>query len=165
MRRSVHALMGASLGVLLAWNNALVFFPSLIFGWIGGYFPDIDLKFRHRKSLHNIFAIATATVIIYVGAYSLFVNWGTLEPKYIPLYSKYMALSFLLGALAHVFFDSFTPRGVFILWPISSARLRLGRIKSDNKFYNGFGIFISILIFFLWMAYSTGLVNVLREFS
>lgn len=164
MKRSVHALMGASLGVLLAWNNVLVIFPCLIFGWIGGYFPDIDLKIRHRKSLHNIFAIATATTIVYVGSYALLKSWGTLEPGYIPIYSEYMALAFLLGALLHVLIDAFTPRGVFILWPISRKKLRLASIKSDSKWFNGLGVFIAITIFVLWIVYSTRLIYIIKGY-
>lgn len=161
MKRTIHSLMGSSLGLVLAWNNPFVIFTNIVFGWIGGYFPDIDLRFKHRKSFHNIFMITATTIVIYMMVRLLFTNLGDLAKEYAAMYGYHSAISFLLGALMHVFFDMLTPRGVYILWPLSNLRLRIKIFRSSSRVYNGIGLLISLTLFIVWIMIPCGLIKTL----
>ncbi len=75
-----------------------VSYVGLIFILIGSVFPDFDLKFYHRKLLHNFWIIGIVSAFLF----------------YFHLYG----LMFLIGALSHLFLDSLTPTGIFPFWPV-----------------------------------------------
>jgi inner membrane protein len=60
--------------------------------------------------------------------------------------------SFALGYLSHLLLDILTPRGVFILYPLSSKPLSAGIFKSNSFLANALFILASITII-LWRTY------------
>ncbi|QKQ98408.1 metal-dependent hydrolase [Candidatus Nanohaloarchaea archaeon] len=63
-----HALMGGLLGASSAVFTLEYFLAAVIAGYLGGLFPDLDLAFNHRQTLHfpvgytvlSVAAVATA---------------------------------------------------------------------------------------------------------
>jgi len=86
---------------------------------IAAILPDADLRLKHRKSLHNVFA-----PLLLASLFALLFP----DNKYIiPCMS-----GLLIGWLSHVLLDFLTVKGVYALYPLSGARFRLGLCKSDS---------------------------------
>ncbi len=112
-----------------------LFFPSnislisLVLVSALSVFPDFDLKFEHRKTLHNIFA---AGVISYTFSFAF---------PMLPL-----SLS-LASYFSHICLDMLSPAGVAIFYPLSSKRYRIfGKIRS--------GIQTLTFVIFLWAVFT-----------
>lgn len=52
MMAATHALMGLLLGISSQWVWPELLFYAALGGFIGGVFPDLDLLFNHRRTLH-----------------------------------------------------------------------------------------------------------------
>lgn len=152
MKRTIHAYMGIALGFLIASNNYYILPYTILFGWLGGWFPDLDLKYKHRKGLHNLIATMVFTSFIYVASYILYSEFVLLT-KEAPLY---ISLAFTGGYILHLFFDSLTPRGIYILYPLSNKRLRIASFRSDGLFINALGFLIASTIIAFWLIKYTG---------
>lgn len=147
MKRTVHAYIGMALGFLIAGSNYYVLPYTASFGWLGGWFPDLDLRHKHRKGLHNFIATIVFTSFVYVGSYALYKEFMLLAEE-VPLY---ISLAFVGGYILHLFFDSLTPRGVYILYPLSNKKLRIASFKSNGLFINGLGFLIASMIIAYWL--------------
>jgi len=141
MYRSVHIFVGFSFGLLVAGSN-----PSAIFygiaGALGGWFPDIDLIYKHRKLFHNIFLLSIISTLIFF-TLCYYVNIPYVEPRR-------LTLSFTGGWVFHLLFDSFTKRGVYILWPLSKARLRIPIFRSDSILGNFIAVLFGLFLLYMW---------------
>jgi inner membrane protein len=143
LKRVTHLFIGASIGLL--YCNA----PELCVFYVGAsaagaYLPDFDLHYRHRKLLHNIFAVFLFTFISWIVLKRI--NLGIIPDENI------IWKSFALGYLSHLLLDILTPRGVFILYPFSNKPLSAGIFKSNSLLANTLFILASITII-LWKTY------------
>lgn len=61
-----HVLIGILLSMQIAQISTIPISYFLLFGAIGGFLPDIDMLFVHRKTLHYpvIFSILTSVLIL-----------------------------------------------------------------------------------------------------
>jgi len=119
VKRGTHLLLGVALGSYIGSDV----FSSLIAATLSGLsslIPDLDLHLKHRKSLHNIFAVAVFTI----GVALLLVKLG--------IYEKYIIESIAVGWLSHIFADMLNIQGVYIFYPFSniSFSLKIGRSNS-----------------------------------
>ncbi len=138
--------VGLAFGLYLSNSLPEAFIAGLL-GIVGAWIPDLDLRFKHRKFLHNLFAITGFTLIIY-GLLEYFSINNILPPKVV-VTSTY---AFFSGYGLHLLFDSLTKRGVFILYPLSEKfRIRIPLFKSRSIWGNGFAIGFGLLIIYFWI--------------
>ena len=162
LKRTIHAYMGMAIGFLIAGNNYYILPFSILSGWLGGWFPDFDLRYKHRKGLHNLIAALVFTSFVYIASYVLYSEFHLLAKDV----SSYISLSFIAGYILHLFFDSLTPRGVYIMYPLSSKKFRMSSFRSDGLFINALGFLISSSIIAYWFIRYTefGLyIKILRQ--
>ncbi len=149
MHRSIHVIIGAISGLFFASKLYLV--PlCLIMGSIGGYIPDFDLRFGHRKSLHNLFSVLVGTISLY-----LLLNLFPCNLLHDNIWS--LTLSFTTGWLLHIFCDSLTKRGAFIFWPFSNRAYGLRIFRSNSLASTATGFIIAFILLLAWLIYSGGL--------
>jgi len=98
---------------------------------IGGIIPDIDILFEHRKLLHNVFAISLFALMAYMVTSFLVHDVGLLTVS--PLYSS---LAMMLGMLSHIFLDMLTVRGVAVLYPLTTSRIKILRLRARDPYAN-----------------------------
>ncbi len=147
MRRVIHGYMGFAIGFLFVGSNYYLLPLILLFGWLGGWLPDFDLKYRHRKALHNIFSLITFTSIFYALSYIAHRELGLLPDNS----SLHISYAFATAYLLHLLFDALTVRGIYPLYPLSNYRFRIARLKSDGVFINLLGFMISSAIIVYWV--------------
>lgn len=58
-----HALMGGLVGASSTFFTPEYFLAAVAAGYIGGLFPDLDLVFNHRQSLHFPVGFSILTVV------------------------------------------------------------------------------------------------------
>lgn len=128
VQRRAHVFFSAMLGVLtgkLLAHSVTGVYVGLVVAMIAGTFPDLDLGYKHRAALHNLFACLVSSLPIYFVA---------------SLYSHQLGLvvgaSFVIGFLGHIFLDMLTIRGVALFYPFSSKRYRLARLRSNSRVAN-----------------------------
>ncbi len=143
MKRVTHLFMGAAIGFLYCQLPALCVYsvaPSIM----GAYLPDFDLHYRHRKLLHNLFSALLLTLIAWIILNRI--NLGIVPDQSVAW------KSFMLGYLSHLFLDALTPKGVFLLYPISNKSLSAGIFKSNSFLANAFFVLASTIVI-LWRVY------------
>ncbi|ABN70452.1 membrane-bound metal-dependent hydrolase [Staphylothermus marinus F1] len=156
MYRITHVIIGFGFGLLLSQDPRL----SLLYGFmggLGGYIPDIDLRFKHRKTLHNIILSSIISLFIYVVLLYLcirYYSWMQLGVV------NNIVIAFLSGWILHILTDSLTKRGVYILYPLSNYRLRIPIFKSSSLVGNTLFIILSFIMYYFWIR-SIGLENAL----
>ncbi len=149
MHRSIHVIIGAISGLFFASKFYLI--PlCLIMGSVGGYVPDFDLGFGHRKSLHNLFSVLVGTIGLY-----LLLNLFPLSLLHDDVWS--LTLSFTAGWLLHIFCDSLTKRGVFVFWPFSNRAYGLRIFRSDSLASTATGFIIAFILLLAWLICSGAL--------
>ncbi len=158
MYRFVHVFIGFSLGLYLGTDlmNSIIY---AFIGALGGYVPDIDLRFKHRKTLHNIFSLLISCILIYL-VLKLFLNQYFLSDL---INARFIILSFDGGWLLHILLDSLTVRGVYIFYPLSNIRLRIPLFKSDSTIGNTLSLFLGFIFVYGWMV-KTGLWTYVEVF-
>ena len=150
LRRETHLLFGVGT-TLFFFRFLQESLAELIFiALLGSLIPDLDVRRKHRVLLHNVFSVF-AFILITV---FLFVYMG---------YTYTSAFAFALaGAYAystHLLLDSFTNRGIRLLWPISNKWYGLRSANYDDPLMNTtFSIIGAFLLFFELMR-STGLLG------
>lgn len=128
VQRRAHVAFSAMLGVLVAKllaGTVSSVYVGLVVAIVAGVFPDLDLGYRHRAALHNLFAcVLLGLLAYYVGS----------------LYSQSLGVlvgaSFVAGFIGHLFLDALTVRGVALLYPFSKKYYRLARLRSNNRLAN-----------------------------
>ncbi|WP_227410953.1 metal-dependent hydrolase [Thermosphaera chiliense] len=138
-----HLFMGAAIGFLYCQSPALCVYsvaPSIM----GAYIPDFDLHYRHRKLLHNLFSALLLTLIA----------WTMLNRINLWMIPDQSVIwkSFMLGYLSHLFLDALTPKGVFLLYPVSNKSLSAGIFKSNSFLANALLVLASTVMI-LWRVY------------
>lgn len=89
----------------------------------GAVIPDADLRFKHRKALHNIFAplvLAAALSYVFQGVTlaELAVTW------------------LFIGWISHIALDVITVKGVYLFYPFYRRAISIGLCRSDSLFWN-----------------------------
>ncbi|MEM5804856.1 MAG: metal-dependent hydrolase [Candidatus Aenigmatarchaeota archaeon] len=107
MLKRTHLLFGALLFLAL---NVRLGYPMLMmaFSLIGAMVPDLDLKFMHRKLLHNFWALGLAIIGGFASG----------------LMNNQIATSFAIGFASHLLADSLTHTGIMPFWPLPKPRFR-----------------------------------------
>jgi len=157
LKRLVHCIIGSTLGLLVSSDKPFIFPYLVVIGWIGGWIPDLDLRIKHRKSLHNIWIAVFSAAILYMITSYIY--------NYLVLTSYITKSSFLektvivfLGAwILHILCDSLTIRGVYPFYPLSNYRLRIAKLRSNGLAANAIGLAIALVFFILWLR-STKLI-------
>lgn len=126
MRKDTHVLLGFAVGMYLGWDLESSMIAAVVSS-IGASIPDIDLKFKHRKTLHNIFAMAVLVTIV------LLVSWFTGSPR---RESLLVVSALAAGWLSHVLSDMLNYQKVFIFYPFSDFSVALGVARSNNPVLN-----------------------------
>ncbi len=135
MLRRAHLLFAAAVGLILVrmlnigLNISLVI--TVLLTMIGGIIPDIDVLFGHRKLLHNVFATSLFALMMYIVTILLVRKTGLLIIS--PFYSS---LAIMLGMLSHIFLDMLTVRGVALLYPLTTFRVRILRLRARDPYAN-----------------------------
>lgn len=106
---------------------------------IGSIVPDLDLRFKHRKALHNVFVplILCALVLLMLSE--------------IPGVNVYVS-AFLLGWLSHILLDVLTLKGVYLFYPLLNHGFKIGVCRSGSLSCNLLFSFISLTLIMLKMV-------------
>ncbi|ALU12605.1 hypothetical protein EYM_05635 [Ignicoccus islandicus DSM 13165] len=120
-----HAALGFSLSVFLLGPSPSVTLTSVIYSKL----PDFDLKLRHRKSLHNVFAMLILTSVAF-------------------LMGPDAGLSALVAYSSHLLGDSLTVYGIYPFYPFSNKRFRLAKFKSSSPILNLGAVALSAALLF-----------------
>jgi inner membrane protein len=153
--RITHVIIGFGYGLLLGNDLSSSIFYGLISS-LSSYIPDLDLKYKHRKTLHNIFILTILSLLLYIGLVFLNRNYHLLS-DYIVLR---IVLAFGGGWFLHLVVDSFTKRGVYWFYPLSNIRIGIPLFRSNSLIGNVFFIMFSFIIYYYWMN-KMGLGNML----
>lgn len=111
-----HLAAGICLGLpLISLND-----PISALGIIGSIFPDFDLAvpglIKHRTLTHSLLCMVGTTLLI----------------EHLS-FSAGLALVWLVCYTSHLALDSFTVRGVPIVWPISKNKIGLKLFTTGKK--------------------------------
>ncbi|MGB9725593.1 MAG: metal-dependent hydrolase [Fervidicoccaceae archaeon] len=131
MRRSTHALFGLGLSIYVM--SRLGYFDNLMifFGLFFSLLPDLDVSFKHRALLHNLFsAVALSWAIPYFSeSYILSMQLSALS------WIDFFATS-LIAYLSHLLLDLITKGGVELFWPLSENRFRIASLRYNDPAAN-----------------------------
>lgn len=119
MRRSTHIIFGVAIAYWILRGDPLILSIGLFASAVGSVLPDVDLKFKHRKSLHNLLSIAATAIVVY---FALPVE----------LFRNTVVLGLTLGWMSHLLLDLITKKGVALFYPISGYFFKLGLCRSDS---------------------------------
>jgi inner membrane protein len=142
LRKITHMFFALALALwfLRSWSHIAtsikLYYAFIAVAVFSSTIPDLDLKLKHRKTLHNI------TVPVLTGL----VLW-TLVPQ-----ALLLVVAFILGWLSHVLLDALTTRGVYPLHPLLDYKLALKLCKSENSLWNTTIILLSLLVVTLLLA-------------
>lgn len=140
MMRITHIFfsIAISMWVLPTCNLTMQAILSILTG-IGSIVPDFDLRFKHRKALHNIFVPLILCVLV------------LLVFSEIPDVNVYVS-AFLLGWLSHILLDALTVKGVYLFYPLLNRGLKIGVCRSGSLSCNLLFSFISLTLIMLKMV-------------
>lgn len=134
MKRATHAVFAvAVLSLTDLWNSTSVALYALV-AILASIAPDLDLKAKHRKTLHNVLVPLITSLVVY-----------RLVLQNIPS-GFYYILSLLIGWLSHIFLDILTVRRVYVTYPLTNMGLSLKLCKSDGILCNVVLLVVSLLL-------------------
>jgi len=110
--------------------NLQLYYAFITTAVVSSTIPDLDLKLKHRKSLHNIIAPIVVVLTIYA---------------IIPQLAIF-GVAFLVGWLSHVLLDVITIKGVHPLYPLLGFKLALKLCKSESVVWNTIITIFSLLV-------------------
>lgn len=139
-----HISLGIGGALFILDPDISTLFVVGVFSTLGSILPDLDLKLKHRRMLHNIPFMLTLLLIISILLYKV-LEFPTSTVSNI-------AYPILIGYLLHIVADSFTRMGTWPLWPLSSRRLVLAEFDYDDAKLNTL-IFILGLTLTLYYLY------------
>jgi inner membrane protein len=108
------------------------------FAALGAILPDLDIKFMHRKLLHNIWALLAI-------AWLCAANGLLAMPQ---------IMAFAIGWLSHLIADSLTHRGIMPLWPIPRPKFK-GMITTG-----GASEFVLMIALLACVGFVTGFLRI-----
>ncbi|MEM4913218.1 MAG: metal-dependent hydrolase [Desulfurococcaceae archaeon] len=120
MLGSTHVLFSVA---LILWlypvRDPLAIALLSVLSGIGSTVPDLDLRFKHRKALHNLFVpfiIAVLLIMVFskISGIELYVS------------------AFVLGWLSHILLDALTVKGVYMFYPLYNRGFKIGLCRSNS---------------------------------
>ncbi len=123
--RIAHILFAMGITYLLGYRTPDALLTALVFAPL----PDLDLLFRHREMLHNLFFIL---------GFPLALRY--IAPQ-IPFPADLIALT------SHVALDMLSPAGVSLFFPITSRRFGLGIVRSGWPTLAVVLLFLALILF------------------
>jgi len=109
--------------------NLQLYYTFIVTAVVSSTLPDLDLKLKHRKTLHNI-TVPLIVVLIFYAIVPQIAIFG---------------VAFLIGWISHVLLDVITIKGVHPLYPLLDFKLALRLCKSESIICNTFISMISLL--------------------
>ncbi len=127
VKKKTHILLGVSATLFLSKtvfnvNTWLIPLQALI-AVTASTFPDIDVWLRHRRTLHNLFALILSTITVYLLLSFLGLPWTLIH-------------AWITGYGLHIAADLLTAGGVALLYPLSKRSLRLTSRTYDDPALN-----------------------------
>jgi len=107
-----------------------LYYAFIVVAVFSSTLPDLDLKLKHRKTLHNIVVPALLGAVFYA-----------LAPQ-----ALILTVAFIVGWLSHVVLDALTTRGVYPLYPLVKYKLALRLCRSESPLWNTTIILVSLLV-------------------
>lgn len=138
MKREAHVVFGFALGFFV--GETLV--ASVIGGIAsaaGAWFPDLDIKYRHRALLHNLFFPLALLALTFIPPYSALAS---------------LARLFILGWVSHLLADALTVSGVALFYPLTNKRSGIALFRSDSAVANLLIIAISVVLTYVKLSTS-----------
>jgi len=135
--------MGVSLALAAAGYNEDSVIMVLILGALGAVIPDLDVIYKHRKLLHNVFSLLLFSAFIFMAAVYLGAS---------PTTARTYTLGFAAAWASHVFGDMLTRGGVRALWPFSNHRFRLLKLRYDDPLASILGYLIGAAGIAVWLV-------------
>lgn len=134
LKRLTHTIFAFALFSYtdMLFKNEVIFYAVITV--LSSIIPDLDLRFKHRKLLHNIFAPLLFSALL------------NLLLVFLGIYPYYFILALLVGWMSHIVLDMLTKRGVYIFYPILDHGISLKICNSNSLFWNSFIIVISLMI-------------------
>jgi len=130
MERKAHMVFAAGLSMevlrLAGLLHPLTGLLGLGAAVIGSVVPDMDLQSGHRALMHNVFIAGLLSFLFYLLGYSVGGH----------MLGAVIGLGYAVGHYSHILLDSFTVRGVALLYPFTRKYYRVFRVKSDSKLAN-----------------------------
>ncbi|ADV65028.1 metal-dependent hydrolase [Desulfurococcus mucosus] len=123
MKKTTHVLLAAALGSYIGSDIASSLTALTVAG-LASLIPDIDVHFKHRRTLHNIFALS----LCILGAAFLL--------RYLKVYNTLILEAIAVGWLSHILADMLNIQGVRLLHPFSDASFSLKIARSNNPVLN-----------------------------
>lgn len=134
MKRITHVLFATALvSISGLWKTNMFVFYTIV-AMFSSIIPDMDLKYMHRKLLHNLFA----PVLLAISVYYL-LSW-------LGINACHLALSLILGWLSHVLLDTITIKGVYLFYPLVDTKIALKICRSDSLPCNLFLSIASLIV-------------------
>jgi len=144
MRKVAHEVFAAGTAILIL-NPSIAHIPLVLLGAItGGMFPDIDVKLKHRKLMHNVFSFL---IISFALLYTMHFILGSLN------IFKIFIQAFLVGYFTHILLDLFTVRGVAILWPILTRSFSFSERRYDDPLLNTLFIILGLMAMISYVVF------------
>jgi len=128
MRKITHEIFAAGMALLLINPDITYILPTILASVLGGVFPDIDVKFKHRKLMHNVFSLTI------IGLSPLYVTMFIIT-RPIPILTLLLQ-AFFIGYFTHMLLDLFTKRGIALMWPLTSKTFKIINRRYDDFFIN-----------------------------
>ena len=147
MKRITHLVFGGGITYSIIIYMYKPTFLHIIVILAYTLIPDTDLKYKHRRLLHNVFSAIFLSYLIYQS--TILIN--KILPLEINAYS--IALTAITAYTTHLLLDSLTKRGVDLFWPISKKSWGIKTIKSNSKTWNTILIIMGISILILTTLY------------
>jgi len=113
-----------------------LYYAFIVVAVFSSTLPDLDLKLKHRKTLHNIVVPVLLGAVFYA-----------LAPQ-----ALLLTVALIMGWLSHVVLDALTTRGVYPLYPLVNHKLALRLCRSESPLWNTTIILISLLVITLLLT-------------
>lgn len=128
VKRATHLLfgLGTTLFLFNPINSENVYVLSFV-GAIGSLAPDLDVKFKHRAALHNVFAMFAASILFMM--IFLYLGYDLKQSTIISSAGAYAYSS-------HLLLDSLTYRGVRLFWPLKGKWYGAKKARYDSTALN-----------------------------
>lgn len=138
MNRKTHVVFAIA---LLSYTDVFsrVEFPlyAVIAAFIS-ILPDMDLKYKHRKLLHNVFVPLMLSLLLYA-------LYSTIQLQLDSQYFIYVNKAVWIGWLSHLFLDILTMKGVYLFYPLLDIGISLKLCHSNSVFWNTLAIVLSLI--------------------
>lgn len=134
MKRVTHILFVVALTTSIGFRAMPADTLYVATAILASTLPDLDLKKRHRKLLHNVFAPLILSVVLIAVLRGLGLN------------AYYLVKGFIIGWFSHVALDLITKKGVALFYPLSSRYYGLRICESNSIACNFLISTISIMI-------------------